>query len=89
MINTMNTMRGWVDRSDWRVFLVAQIQSWIVMSALLAFAYAIATGQLVFYLASAALIVVEVPLGATFMTQWRFDLNRYMNVAQQRTPRKC
>lgn len=83
MVKAMNYLRGWIDRAGWRVFAAGQAQSFIVMTAFMAAAYAAATGWGWGYLIAAALIVVEVPLGITFMTQWRFDLDHYMRVVDR------
>jgi hypothetical protein len=78
--NMLNYMRGWVGRADWRVLAVSQLQSWIVMGALMLLAYAAGYGWWWGYLIAAVLIAVEVPLGVAFMSNWRFDVHRYMRV---------
>jgi hypothetical protein len=83
VINAMNYLRGWIGRASWRVFAAGQVQSIIVMAAFMMAGYAAATGWHWGYLIAAALIAVEVPLGITFMTDWRFDLDHYMRVADR------
>lgn len=65
------------------MFAAGQVQSIIVMAAFMMAGYAAATGWHWGYLIAAALIAVEVPLGITFMTQWRFDLDHYMRVVDR------
>lgn len=83
MTNALNYMRGWVGRADWRVFAVSQLQSWIVMAALMLPVYAAVYGWWPGYLIAVALIAVEIPLGLAFMSNWRFDLRHYMRVVDR------
>jgi hypothetical protein len=83
MARAMNYLRGWIGRAGWRVFAAGQVQSLIVMVAFMMAGYAASAGWHLGYLIAAALIVVEVPLGITFMTDWRFDLDHYMRVVDR------
>lgn len=83
MISAMNYVRGWVGRAGWRVFAAGQVQAFIVIVAFTMAGYAAATGWGWGYLIAAILIAVEVPLGITFMTNWRFDLDHYMRVVDR------
>lgn len=83
MVSAMNYLRGWVGRADWRVLLVSLVQSWIVMAALIFVGLAVVTGWWWAYLAAVVLAAAEVPLGITFMTNWRFDVKHYIRVVDR------
>lgn len=85
MVRAMNYLRGWIGRADWRIFAAGQLQSALIVVAFTAIGYAVQAASATGLLVATALVLIEIPLGVTFMTDWRFDLDYYMRVVDKRS----